>query len=260
MSWIEALVLGLIQGLTEFLPVSSSGHLELGKVLMKTNLNENLQFSIAVHGATMLSTIVVFRKDLLRLIKDFFLFKNTQQSLYGWKILFSMIPVGVLGLLFSDQIEVLFHGNTMMVGGMLIVTSLVLAFTKFAPGGVKPISFKSAFLIGIAQALAVIPGISRSGLTISMGLYLGNNKDEVARFSFLMVIIPILGANLMEVFKGDYNQYSEVSLLPILVGFVSAFVAGLIACKWMIRIVKKGNLFYFAVYCFVLGILAITLY
>ncbi len=260
MNWIEALVLGLIQGLTEFLPVSSSGHLELGKVLLNTNLNENLQFSIAVHGATVLSTMVVFRKDLLNLIKDFFLFRNNQESLYGWKILFSMIPVGLLGLLFSDQIEALFHGNTMMVGGMLIFTSLVLALTKLASGGTKPISFKSAFLIGIAQALAVIPGISRSGLTISMGLYLGNKKDEVARFSFLMVILPIIGANLMEVFKGDYDQYSEISLVPILVGFVSAFVAGLLACKWMIRIVKKGNIFYFAVYCFVLGILAITFF
>jgi len=260
MNWIEALVLGLIQGLTEFLPVSSSGHLELGKVLLRTELNENLQFSIAVHGATVLSTIVVFRKDLWSLLKLFFLFKNNPESLYVWKIIFSMIPVGLLGLFFSDQIENLFIGNTKFVGGMLIFTSLVLAFTKLAPGGTKPITFKNAFLIGIAQALAVVPGISRSGLTISMGLYLGNKKNEVAKFSFLMVILPILGANLMEVFSLDYNHNSEISFVPILIGFISAFVAGLLACKLMIRIVNKGNLFYFAVYCFILGVLAISLF
>jgi len=257
MNLIEALVLGVIQGLTEFLPVSSSGHLELGKALLNTNLQENIQFSIAVHGATVLSTIVVFRNELLQLIKDFFRFSRDEDSLYVWKLVFSMLPVGIIGVLFSEEIEQWFFGNPKMVGGMLIFTALVLALTKLAPAGNKDISFKSAFVIGIAQALAVMPGISRSGLTISTGLYMKHNKEKLTQFSFLMVILPILGANLIEIFKGDFSRNGDIGLLALFAGFAAAFLTGLFACKWMIRIVRSGNLFYFALYCLIIGIMSL---
>ncbi len=259
MNIVEALILGIVQGLTEFLPVSSSGHLELGKTLLNTDLHENIQFSIAVHGATVLSTIVVFRKELLRLSKDFFSINRNEGSQYVWKLLFSMIPVGLLGVFFSDEIESWFFGNPKMVGGMLILTSIVLALTRLAPAGKRQISFQSAFIIGIAQALAVIPGISRSGLTISTGLYMGHKKGDITQFSFLMVILPILGANMLEIFKGGFTMNEDISLMALITGFASAFIAGLFACKWMLTIVRKGNIYYFALYCLIIGILALVL-
>lgn len=257
MNWIEALILGLVQGLTEFLPVSSSGHLEIGKYLLNTDVNQSLAFSIAVHGATVLSTIIIFWKEIVILFKSFFSFKKSEESAFVLKIIVSMIPVGVVGVFFSEQVESLFDGNIKLVGGMLLVTASFLAFTKLAPEKNKCISYIDAFVIGIAQAFAVIPGISRSGATIATGLLLGDKRTDVAKFSFLMVILPILAANALEILKGDFTQNGETGLLPIIVGFLAAFIAGLLACRWMIRIVQRGNLFYFALYCFIIGLIAI---
>lgn len=257
MSLFEAIILGIIQGLTEFLPVSSSGHLELGKAILNADLHENIQFSIAVHGATVLSTIVVFWKEIVKLSKDFFRFSKDEESLYVWKLVVSMIPVGLVGFFFAEEIEQWFFGNPKMVGGMLIFTAIVLALTRIAPAGKKSVGFGSAFVIGLAQALAVIPGISRSGLTISTGLYMGHDKAKITQFSFLMVILPILGANLMEIFKGEFTGNSEIGLVALVAGFIAAFISGLFACKWMIKIVRAGNIFYFAIYCLIIGIVAL---
>ena len=257
MNWIEALILGLVQGLTEFLPVSSSGHLEIGKHILNVDVSQSLEFSIVVHGATVLSTIVVFWKDILGLFKSFFTFKKNEETAFVWKILVSMIPVGIVGVFFADQVEQFFTGNVRFVGAMLIITALLLALTMFAKSREKPISYLDSFIIGIAQAMAVLPGISRSGATIATGLMLGNKKTEVARFSFLMVIIPILGANFKELFSGEIGNTQDISGFILFIGFLAAFVSGLLACSWMIRIVKRGNLYYFALYCLIIGSIAL---
>ncbi|HAN19216.1 MAG: UDP-diphosphatase [Bacteroidetes bacterium GWC2_33_15] len=257
MNWLEALILGLIQGLTEFLPVSSSGHLELGKHILGVEFSENLTFTVVVHGATVLSTIIVFWKTITELFRDFFAFKWNESTKYIVKIFISMIPVLIIGLLFEEQIESMFSGNILFVGLMLIITALLLAFTYYAKDRQKEISYKDSLVIGIAQAIAVIPGISRSGATIATGLYLGNKKEHIARFSFLMVLIPIIGANLMSLKGTDFSQSSSVSVVPLIIGFIAAFVTGLLACRWMINIVKRGKLIYFAVYCFIIGLIAI---
>lgn len=257
MNWLEALILGIIQGLTEFLPISSSGHLELGNALLKTQSSENLTFAIAVHGATVLSTIVVFRKDLLQIFSGLFRFSWNTETQYISKLVVSMIPVLIVGLFFKDQIESLFTGNLILVGFALLITSLLLAVTYFSKDKNKEISFLSSFIIGIAQALAVIPGISRSGATISTGLLLGAKKSEMARFSFLMVLLPIIGANLMELFSGDFSNNVSIRAMPLLIGFLAAFISGLLACTWMIKIVKRGKLLYFAIYCLIIGLVAI---
>jgi len=259
MSWFDALMLGLVQGLTEFLPVSSSGHLEIGKVIMGEDFTQNILFTVVVHGATVLSILIVFRQDIIALLRGFFKFKKSPEWTLSWKLIFSMIPVGIVGFLFSDQIESLFTGNLKLVGGMLIVTAILLIVTKFAPQKEKQITFLDAFLIGIAQAIAVIPGISRSGATIATGLYLGNKKEEIARFSFLMVIIPVLAANGKEMLSGQFTNNTEVGILALATGFIVAFISGFFACKWMIGIVKKGNLIYFAIYCLLIGSLALIL-
>lgn len=251
--------MGLVQGLTEFLPVSSSGHLELGKALFGDTIPQSLLFTVVVHGATVLSILVVFRKEILALLIGFLRFDRSPESSYSWKLIVSMMPVGIVGVLFADQVEELFTGNVKFVGGMLIITALLLIFTKLAPAKEKDISFINAFIIGIAQAFAVIPGISRSGATIATGLYLGSKKEEVARFSFLMVIIPVLGANVKELFDMKDIITAGIGILPLLIGFVIAFVSGVFACKWMISIVKKGNLIYFAFYCILIGSLALVL-
>lgn len=253
MDWLEALILGLIQGLTEFLPVSSSGHLELGKVILGVNAKESLAFTVVVHGATVLSTIVIFRKDILKLLKGLLAFKWNEETAYVSKIVVSMIPVLILGLLFKDYIESFFTGNVLLVGSMLIVTSMLLMSTYLIKSNERKISFLDSFIIGIAQALAVMPGISRSGATISTGLLLGDKKANVARFSFLMVLIPILGANFKDIYDGGMSAEGGVGIIPLVVGFLAAFISGLLACKWMIGIVKKGKLIYFAVYCFLIG-------
>lgn len=261
MSWIEALVLGILQGLTEFLPVSSSGHLELGKVLLNTNLEDNLTFTVLVHGATVLSTIVVFWKDIIKLLSALFSFKWNEETKYLSKIVVSFMPVAIIGLFFKDYIDALFNNNAMLmlVGIMLLITAVVLAFTFYAKEKNKDISYKDAFIIGVAQAFAVMPGISRSGSTIATGLLLGNKRKEIARFSFLMVLIPILGENFLELLKGDFAN-SSLGVIPMIVGFVAAFISGLLACKWMISLVNKGKLIYFAIYCAIVGAIAIVTY
>lgn len=259
MSWLEALVLGLIQGLTEFLPVSSSGHLELGKAILATDVSDSLSFTIVVHAATVLSTIVVFNKDLLQLFKGLFRFHWNEESRYIFKILISMIPVAIVGLCFKDFVKGFFSaGNTAFVGFMLILTSLLLVSTYLIKPGEKKISISNAFIIGIAQAFAVLPGISRSGATIATGLLLGNKRNLVARFSFLMVLLPIIGENILELFSGEIGSNSSgIGFTSLLIGFLAAFISGLLACKWMISIVKRGKLIYFAIYCFIIGSVAV---
>jgi undecaprenyl-diphosphatase len=257
MSWIEALILGIIQGLTEFLPVSSSGHLELGKAILGIEAEESLMFSIAVHGATVLSTIIVFRKEIVELFAGLFKFKLNEETHYIAKIIVSMIPVGIVGVFLKDELKALFDGNVILVGSMLLVTAALLAFTYYAKEREKKITYKNAFVIGIAQALAVLPGISRSGATISTGLLLGNNRSEVAKFSFLMVLLPIIGENFLDITSGEMAA-SSIGTTPLLVGSVAAFITGLLACTWMLRLVKKGKLIWFALYCAIIGITAIV--
>ncbi len=263
MSVLKALILGIIQGLTEFLPVSSSGHIELGKVLLNVQTSENLLFSVLVHGATALSTIIVFRKDLTDLIKGLFEFKYNESWQFSLKILLSMVPVGIVYLFFKDEVEALFTGKVLFVGIMLIITGVLLTFTYFAKNTTRDVSFGRSFIIGIAQAIAIIPGISRSGATISTALITGVDKDKATRFSFLMVLLPIIGAmmlQLKEYFEGvPATDIPEAGISPIalIVGFLSAFIAGLLACTWMIKIVRKGKLIYFAYYCFIIGAIAI---
>ena len=259
MSWFEALILGLIQGLTEFLPVSSSGHLELGKYFLQIESEQSLSFTVAVHGATVLSTIVVFWKEIRNLFLGFITFKWNDENKYIVKILVSMIPVGILGLFFEEEVKQFFTGNIIFVGAMLLVTATLLSLTYFSKSREKNISFLNAFIIGIAQALAVLPGISRSGATIVTGIMLGNNKKDIAQFSFLMVLIPVIGANVKDILSGEFSGASDIGAIPIVVGFIVAFVSGFLACKWMINIVKKGKLFTFAIYCTIIGFLAILL-
>ncbi len=253
MTLLEAIILGIIQGLTEFLPVSSSGHLELGKALLGIEANSDVTFTVVVHGATVLSTIVVFHRDILGLIKGAFQFRWNESTDYILKIAISAIPVVVIGLLFKEEIESLFSNNVLLVGCMLLVTGALLAFTYYAPQVGDEVSKPKAFLIGIAQAIAVLPGISRSGSTIAIGLLLGVDKKKVARFSFLMVLIPIIGANAKDILDGGMAN-SSVSSLPLLVGFITAFVSGVLACRWMIAIVTRGKLIHFAYYCFIVGV------
>lgn len=260
MNWIEALILGIIQGLTEFLPVSSSGHLEIGKVILGVNAEKSLIFTVVVHGATVFSTIVIFRKDILKLLKGLFAFKWNEETQYIAKIAISMIPVLILGFTFADELQSLFTGNMALVGSMLMVTALLLAFSYYAKQSEKTISYSDSFIIGIAQALAVLPGVSRSGATISTGLLLNNKKDGIARFSFLMVLVPIIGANFKDMMDGNLSSNSDVSITALIVGFFAAFISGLLACNWMIGIVKKGKLIYFAIYCFVVGSGALIYY
>jgi len=257
MNWLEALLLGLIQGLTEFLPVSSSGHLELGKVILGVEAESSLMFTVLVHGATVLSTIVVFWKDIFRLIKGLFAFRWNDETKFVAKIIISMIPVGIVGVFFKEEVESFFTGNLVLVGFMLLVTASMLLFTHFKKTNTRPVGFIDSFIIGIAQAVAVLPGISRSGSTISTGLLLGNVRADVARFSFLMVLIPIIGANLKDLMDGGLTGNGQVGAMPLLVGFLAAFISGLIACKWMIGIVKKGKLIYFSIYCYIVGLTAI---
>ncbi len=257
MNELQALLLGLVQGLTEFLPVSSSGHLEIGHVLFGVEGQSSLLFDIVLHGATVLSTLVVFRKDILELFKGLFEFRWNEPTQYTAKLLVSAIPVGIVGVLFEEEIESLFFGNLLWVGLALLVTALLLGFANFARHGQRKIRFIDAFIIGIAQMMAVIPGISRSGSTIASGMILGNNKNDLAKFSFLMVIIPILGANLLKLLSGDLTAQTDVAVLPMVVGFLAAFFSGLLACSWMIKIVKRGKLIYFAIYCALIGLIAI---
>ena len=272
MSWIQALILGIIQGLTEYLPVSSSGHLAIGQALFGLEDGEsNLAFTVLLHVATVLSTLVILWKEIVWIFKDLFARQSwrSYQGLnggtkYAINIVISMIPVALVGFLLKDKVEEVFGSGLLIVGIMLLVTAALLAFSYFAkPRPKENISGWNAFVIGIAQACAVMPGLSRSGSTIATGLLLGNKKEKLAQFSFLMVIPPILGEALLDVkdiFEVGFSQaMSGITPLAALVGFLAAFVFGCIACKWMIDIVKKGKLVWFAVYCAIVGILAIVL-
>ncbi len=257
MDTLQAIILGVVQGLTEFLPVSSSGHLQLANELLGTNLDpeNNLTFSLTLHAATVLSTIVTLWSEVWRLIKGLFSRTFTPEQAYVLKIVISMTPVGIVGLFFKDYIEAAFSSIT-VVGCMLLLTALLLSFAYYAkPRQKQDISYRDAFIIGLAQAVAVMPGLSRSGSTIATGLLLGNNKQSVAQFSFLMVLPPILGNALLDVIKGDFG--GGVETVPLIAGFVAAFVTGCIACKWMIDIVKRGKLIWFAVYCAVAAVVSL---
>jgi len=258
MTWLEALILGIIQGFTEFLPVSSSGHLEIGSVLLNVEANENLLFAVIVHFATALATILVFKNDIVVLIKEIVKFKWNDSTKFFIFILISMVPVFVVGIFFKDQVEALFTGNLVLVGIMLLITGLLLLFAHYNKDGKKNISTFSSFVIGLAQAIAVMPGISRSGATISTALILGIERSKAARFSFLMVLIPIFGASVLQL--KDYTENPgahQIGILPLIIGFLVAFLSGFVACKWMIAIVKRGKLTHFAIYCFIVGAIAI---
>lgn len=256
MDWLQALVLGLLQGLTEYLPVSSSGHLTIGSYLFGLNGEDNLAFTVVVHVATVLSTLVVLWKEIDWILKGLFKFKMNDETKYFINILISMIPVGIVGVFFKDQVEEVFGSGLLIVGCMLLVTAALLVFSYYArPRQRENISPLHAFIIGLAQAIAVLPGLSRSGSTIATGLLLGNKKEKLAQFSFLMVIPPILGEALLDVVKGLKGEeaFGGIDALPLIVGFVAAFVSGCVACKWMINIVKKGKLVWFGVYCAIAG-------
>ena len=259
MGFWEALILGIIQGLTEFLPVSSSGHLEIGKALFGDNSlpEESLLFTVVVHAATALSTMVIFRKDIAVILKGLFQFKWNEESQFSVKIIVSMIPAALIGILFDEQIEALFNKQILLVGAMLIVTGLLLFLADRAKKTNKDVNFKNAFLIGISQAIAILPGISRSGATISTSVLLGIDRDQAARFSFLMVVPLILGKIAKDMMDGDISA-DFVNSMPLVVGFTGAFVAGLAACQWMISLVRNAQLRYFSYYCFVVGFIAIA--
>jgi len=259
MSIIEAIILGIVQGLTEFLPVSSSGHIELGTVLLGVQSKDNLLFSVVVHSATALSTIVVFRKDIAQLFMGLFKFKWNDEVIYISKLLLSMVPVGLIGVFYKDQIEAFFGGDVLLVGFMLLLTATLLAMTYYAKRQGGKVTYPKAFIIGMAQAIAILPGISRSGATIATSLLIGVEKERAARFSFLMVLLPIIGASLLEVkdFIEQPSLGSGISGMALFLGFIAAFTSGLLACQWMISIVKKGKLIYFSIYCFIVGIIAI---
>lgn len=258
MEVLDAIVLGIIQGLTEFLPVSSSGHLELGKAILGDNSipKESLLFTVVLHFATALSTIVVFRKDIWSILKGILKFEWNEDLQFVSKIAVSMIPAAVVGIYFEKELEQLFSGNILLVGAMLIITALLLFLADRAKDTNKKVSFMNAFIIGISQAIAVLPGISRSGATISTSVLLGNDKTKAARFSFLMVVPLIFGKIFKDIFSGDLT-YEASNFTALSIGFVAAFIAGLFACTWMIALVKRSKLSYFAIYCVIVGITAI---
>ena len=265
MTELQALVLGLVQGLTEFLPVSSSGHLAVVKELFGVDV-DNLSFEVVVHAATVLSTIVAFRKEIFDLLKGFFKFHNNPQTQYLLKIGVSMIPIFVVGVFFKDAVIGIFGAGLTVVGIMLLVTAVLLVLGEYLSkrqavrSATKELGYKEAFIIGLAQSLAVLPGLSRSGTTIATGLMLGVDKKSVAQFSFLMVLVPILGEAFLELVSGELSMAaSGISTTAVLIGFVSAFVSGYIACRWMIRIVQKAKLRYFSIYCICVAVLCFVL-
>mgnify|MGYP006176570749 FL=1 len=258
MGVIEAVILGIVQGLTEFLPVSSSGHLEIAKELLSVSEQEqNLLMTIVLHAATALSTIIIFRKDITTIITGLFQFKWNEEAQFSVKIILSMIPAAIVGLFFEEEIESLFGGQIVLVGSMLLLTGLLLFLADKAKKTNKKVSILNSILIGIAQAIAILPGISRSGATICTSVLLGVDREKAARFSFLMVVPLILGKMAKDMLSGDLITEST-TILPLIFGFIAAFITGLVACKWMIRLVKKSQLKYFAYYCFAVGIISIV--
>ena len=257
MDLIKAIIVGIIQGLTEFLPVSSSGHIELGQAILGLNFKEQEdQFSIILHLGTALSTIVVFRTEILELLKGIFQFKWNQSTSFAVKIIISMIPAVIIGILFEDWLETLFSGQVLLVGCMLLITGLLLFLADKATHTDKSVGFLHSIIIGIAQLIAILPGISRSGATIGTSVLLGIDRAKAAKFSFLMVLPLIFGKISKDLISGDFT-YSNGSGLPFFVGFLAAFITGIFACRWMIQIVKNSQLKYFAYYCFVVGTIAI---
>jgi undecaprenyl-diphosphatase len=258
MDFIEAIVLGIIQGLTEFLPVSSSGHLELAKAILgDTSVpQESLTFTVVLHFATALSTLVIFRKEVAVIFKGLFQFKWNQETEFSIKIIASMIPAVIVGLLFEKELESFFGGQILLVGCMLLVTALLLLLADKAKKTDKKVSYTNAIIIGVSQAIAMLPGISRSGATISTSVLLGVDRSKAARFSFLMVVPLIIGKIAKDLMSGEIN-FESAEILPLSAGFLAAFIAGLFACTWMISLVKKSKLSYFAIYCAVVGVIAI---
>lgn len=273
MDTIDALIMGIVQGLAEYLPISSSGHIEICREILDLNLagDEALEFTLVLHVATVLSTIVVLWHEFAGLCTSFFTFKNDANTRYVWKILLSCIPVAIVGLFFKSSVEQFFGDGLRVVGICLCVTAALLTFAYFfrrRPANLTPtgrsrehdIRWVDAFVIGCAQAVAVLPGLSRSGSTIGTGLILGDRRDQLAQFSFFMVIIPILGEGLLELkdlLTGDTVSTVSVGLMPMIVGFLASFIVGCLACKWMINLVKRGKLVWFAVYCLAMGIVCI---
>jgi len=259
MGFLEAIILGIIQGLTEFLPVSSSGHLELAKyILGDTSVpEESLTYTVVLHFATALSTLVIFRKEVAQIFKGLFQFKINEEFFFSLKIILSMIPAVVIGLLFEEELESFFGGKILFVGAMLLVTAVLLLLADRAKTTNKDVTIGSSIIIGIAQAIAMLPGISRSGATISTSVLLGVDRNKAAKFSFLMVVPLIVGKIAKDLLGGDIHFASE-EIGPMGAGFIAAFVAGLLACQWMIALVKKSKLIYFSIYCAIVGIIAIT--
>lgn len=272
MNTLEALILGIVQGLTEYLPVSSSGHLAIGSALLGVDVDQNLMFTVAVHVATVLSTLVVLWHEIWTLLKGGIkplqtgrgMARLNSEQRYLLAIVVSMIPIGIVGVFFKDTVEEIFGSGLLVVGICLLVTAALLAFSYYArPRQKEEISLRDAFIIGLAQACAVLPGLSRSGSTIATGLLLGNKKSNMAQFSFLMVIPPILGEALLDCIKamneGVSAAFSGIEALPLCAGFLAAFFSGIVACKWMIAIVRRGKLIYFAIYCLAAGLLTLAL-
>lgn len=262
MDWLEALILGLIQGLTEYLPVSSSGHLAIGSALFGVEGEENLAFTIVVHVATVFSTLVILWKEIAWIFKGLFKFEMNAETKYVINILISMIPIGIVGVFFKDEVEAIFGSGLFVVGCCLLLTATLLIFSYYYKPKNKPeITRTDAFIIGLAQACAVLPGLSRSGSTIATGLLLGDDKAKLAQFSFLMVIPPILGEALLDGVKLMQGEAiaGDIPAVSLIVGFLAAFVSGCIACKWMINIVKRGKLIYFGIYCAITGFVTLLL-
>ncbi len=259
MSIIEAIILGIVQGLTEFLPVSSSGHLQIFKALMGVEIEENLAFDVTLHAATVLSTIVILWPEVKRLFVGLFSLHFNEEQAYILKLILSMVPIGIVGFAFKDQLNAMLESPYILtyVGGALLLTAALLSFAYYAkPRQKETISYRDAFIIGLSQAVAAMPGLSRSGTTIATGLLLGNKKESMAQFSFLMVLAPIMGEMLLNLVKGEV-AFSSIGFVPMAAGFLSAFVVGCLACKFMINIVKRGKLIWFAVYCALAGVVAI---
>ena len=260
MDILDSILLGIIQGLTEFLPVSSSGHLEIGKALLGDDSipEDSLIFTVVLHFATALSTLIVFRKDIVQILSQLFKFEWNEDTQFIFKIIISIIPAGIIGLLFEKELESLFGNNISLVGAMLIVTALLLFLADRAKPTTKKVGFWDAFIIGISQAVAMLPGVSRSGATISTSVLLGNDKSKAARFSFLMVIPLIFGKIGKDLISGDLS-YDAANFRSLSAGFLAAFIAGLFACTLMIKLVKNSKLKYFAYYCLVVGVLALII-
>lgn len=260
MEIINAIILGIIQGLTEFLPVSSSGHLEIAKAILGEGKvgEESLLMTVVLHFATALSTIIIFKKDLIEIFSGLFQFKNNEAFQFSLKIILSMIPATLVGVFFNDEIEALFGGALTLVGSMLLITGLLLFLADRAKASEKQVGVKDAVLVGISQAIAILPGISRSGATISTAVLLGIDKEKAARFSFLMVVPLIFGKMAKDFFSGEISS-TDTNFLALFIGFIFAFLTGMLACKWMIKLVKSSQLKYFAYYCFAIGSIVIAI-